>query len=207
MLESATALHQFIDSSPAACVLFLDESAFSQSLPALVSELIAEFPSIKFALTSSPVVAAEAKISVFPEALFFVRGAQWGRRYTQPGLPSIPWLITQLEQLQATQKQSIEERCAALVNQQPIMLFIKGSPASPVCGFSRQLVALLAQHGVTEYGSFDILTDEEVRQNLKIFANWPTYPQVYARGQLIGGLDIVKELAAEGSLKKELFLE
>ncbi|NXV55859.1 GLRX3 protein, partial [Molothrus ater] len=66
-------------------------------------------------------------------------------------------------------------------------------------GFSRQMVEILQKHGVA-FSSFDIFSDEEVRQGLKAFSNWPTYPQLYVKGELIGGLDIVKELEASGEL-------
>ncbi|KAJ2968748.1 hypothetical protein NUW58_g10153 [Xylaria curta] len=72
------------------------------------------------------------------------------------------------------------------------MLFIKGTPSAPQCGFSRQLVGLLRERSV-KYGFFNILADDEVRQGLKEFADWPTYPQLWMDGELVGGLDIIKE--------------
>jgi len=66
-----------------------------------------------------------------------------------------------------------------------------------------KMVDLLNEHGI-EFDTFDILSDEEVRQGLKDYSNWPTYPQLYAKGKLLGGLDIIKELAEEGSLTDEL---
>jgi Grx4 family monothiol glutaredoxin len=72
------------------------------------------------------------------------------------------------------------------------MLFMKGSPSAPQCGFSRQLVGLLREKGV-RYGFFNILADDEVRQGLKEWADWPTFPQLWVGGELVGGLDIVKE--------------
>jgi Grx4 family monothiol glutaredoxin len=68
----------------------------------------------------------------------------------------------------------------------------QGSRDEPKCGFSRQAVALLQEAGVDDYGTFDILQDEDVRQGLKTYSNWPTYPQLYHKGDLIGGLDIMK---------------
>lgn len=104
------------------------------------------------------------------------------------------------------------------------MVFIKGDPNTPRCGFSRQLVEILnetkyfiylaamSNYGFTEtfyfkrlpYDSFDILADEDVRQGLKTFSNWPTYPQVYVKGELVGGLDIIKELKENGELLSTL---
>jgi Grx4 family monothiol glutaredoxin len=70
------------------------------------------------------------------------------------------------------------------------MLFMKGTPSAPQCGFSRQTVSLLREKGV-RYGFFNILADDEVRQGLKEYSEWPTFPQVYVGGELVGGLDIV----------------
>ncbi|KAK2065119.1 glutaredoxin [Colletotrichum caudatum] len=89
-------------------------------------------------------------------------------------------------------KEELFKRLADLVKAAPVMLFMKGTPSSPQCGFSRQLVALLREHSV-KYGFFNILADDEVRQGLKEFAEWPTYPQLWVDGELVGGLDIVKE--------------
>ncbi|KAF7726880.1 Glutaredoxin 3 [Apophysomyces ossiformis] len=91
----------------------------------------------------------------------------------------------------------LNARLKALINSAPIMIFIKGTPQQPRCGFSRQLVEILAEQKV-KYSSFNILADEDVRQGLKTYSDWPTYPQVYINGELIGGLDIVKEMVASG---------
>ncbi|MCJ1357112.1 MAG: monothiol glutaredoxin grx4 [Icmadophila ericetorum] len=88
--------------------------------------------------------------------------------------------------------EELNKRLADLVKAAPVMLFMKGTPSSPQCGFSRQLVGILRQEGV-RYGFFNILADEEVRQGLKVWADWPTFPQLWVGGELVGGLDIVKE--------------
>ncbi|XP_071089371.1 glutaredoxin-3-like [Haliotis cracherodii] len=90
-----------------------------------------------------------------------------------------------------------------LVNKAPVMLFMKGQPDAPRCGFSKTTVAILGETGV-KYDTFDILSDNEVRQGLKTFSNWPTYPQLYVKGELIGGLDIIKELKESGELESTL---
>ena len=100
---------------------------------------------------------------------------------------------------------SLESRLAALVKQSHVMLFMKGSPDEPRCGFSRTAVGMLRDASV-EFGSFDILSDQDVRAGLKEFSNWPTYPQLYVDGNLVGGLDILKEMAEEGDLKEQLGL-
>lgn len=98
---------------------------------------------------------------------------------------------------------NLEERLKALINRSKVMIFMKGDRNTPRCGFSKQLIAIVNDTGV-EYDTFDILTDEAVRQGLKTFSNWPTYPQVYVNGELIGGLDIIKELLEGGELKETL---
>ncbi|KAI8332740.1 thioredoxin-like protein [Choanephora cucurbitarum] len=97
----------------------------------------------------------------------------------------------------------LNARLKALVNSAPVMIFIKGTPQQPRCGFSRQLVELLGEQKV-KYSSFNILADEDVRQGLKAFSDWPTYPQVYINGELMGGLDIIKEMVASGEFKDVL---
>ncbi|CAD7697113.1 unnamed protein product [Ostreobium quekettii] len=90
-------------------------------------------------------------------------------------------------------------RLKSLVTRSPIMLFMKGSPDEPRCGFSARVVEMLRGAGVS-FGHFDILGDDTVRQGLKEYSQWPTYPQLYANGEFIGGCDIVTELDAAGEL-------
>ncbi|XP_011315192.1 glutaredoxin 3 isoform X3 [Fopius arisanus] len=95
---------------------------------------------------------------------------------------------------------SLEERLKKLINQAPCMLFMKGNPQNPFCGFSRTIVGLLDSLNA-DYQSFDILQDQTVREGLKKFSNWPTYPQLYVNGELLGGLDLVKEALESGELE------
>ena len=98
---------------------------------------------------------------------------------------------------------SLSQRLDRLIRSAPVMIFIKGTPTAPRCGFSRQIVELLQEESI-HFSSFDILSDDEVRQGLKTHSDWPTYPQLYVNGELVGGLDIVKEMKAEGSLREQL---
>ncbi|TPX51729.1 hypothetical protein SeLEV6574_g00147 [Synchytrium endobioticum] len=95
-------------------------------------------------------------------------------------------------------------RLKKLINKAPFVLFMKGDPSTPRCGFSRQIVAILKEQQVG-FETFDILQDDEVRQGLKEYSNWPTYPQLYHKGELLGGLDIVKEMIASGDFKSALY--
>ncbi|KAL9267574.1 Monothiol glutaredoxin-S17-like protein [Drosera capensis] len=100
-------------------------------------------------------------------------------------------------------KESLDNRLKKLVESSPVMLFMKGTPDAPRCGFSSKVVNALNEEGVS-FGSFDILSDPEVREGLKKFSNWPTYPQLYYKGEFIGGCDIVLELKSSGELKSTL---
>jgi monothiol glutaredoxin len=92
-------------------------------------------------------------------------------------------------------KQRIEKTLA----ENRIMLFMKGNPAMPQCGFSAAVVKILKDVGVP-FGSYNILADQELRDGLKDYSRWPTYPQLYVDGKLVGGCDIVRELHARGEL-------
>jgi len=93
------------------------------------------------------------------------------------------------------------QRIDRMVGSSDLFLFIKGSPQSPQCGFSANVVRIIDGLGVP-YKTFDVLSDEGIRLAAKEFADWPTFPQVYLRGEFIGGNDIVSELAAQGVLQR-----
>ncbi|TPX34859.1 hypothetical protein SmJEL517_g02636 [Synchytrium microbalum] len=97
-------------------------------------------------------------------------------------------------------EEPLNDRLKKLINKAKVMLFMKGDPSQPKCGFSRQIVGILNEQDVA-FESFDILTDDEVRAGLKEYSNWPTYPQLYVKGELMGGLDIVKEMVAGNEFK------
>ncbi|XP_043477273.1 glutaredoxin-3 [Leptopilina heterotoma] len=99
--------------------------------------------------------------------------------------------------------ETLEDRIRRTINLAPCMLFMKGNPTTPRCGFSRTIVALLDSCNA-DYQFFDILQDNDIREGLKKFSDWPTYPQVYVNGELIGGLDILKEMNESGTLKEML---
>jgi Grx4 family monothiol glutaredoxin len=105
---------------------------------------------------------------------------------------------------QQQQAQPLEQRLGALVHSAPVVLFMKGSPDAPKCGFSRKVVEALRAAGCATIAHFDILTDPEVREGMKAFSEWPTYPQLYANGELLGGCDIVLAMAAGGELAAAL---
>jgi monothiol glutaredoxin len=95
--------------------------------------------------------------------------------------------------------EELKQRIEKTIAQDRIMLFMKGSPAMPQCGFSAAVVQILKQVGVP-FGSVNILADPDLREGLKRYANWPTFPQLYFDGKLVGGCDIVRDMHARGEL-------
>ncbi len=97
----------------------------------------------------------------------------------------------------------IKTQIEHLINSSPIVLFMKGNADMPMCGFSANSVSILKNLGVS-FKTFNILNDPDIRQGLKEFSNWPTYPQLYIKGQLIGGNDIITEMYKSGELQEFL---
>ena len=85
------------------------------------------------------------------------------------------------------------------ITQNPVMLYMKGTPQAPQCGFSAQVVRILDSYGV-KYHSCDVLADQAVREGIKQFSNWPTIPQLYVNGKFVGGCDITMEMHRKGEL-------
>lgn len=100
---------------------------------------------------------------------------------------------------------TVIERIEALLKENNAILFMKGSPQNPQCGFSRKVVDLLQKYDGFSYNYFDIFGDNELREALKKYSNWPTYPQLYVKGKLIGGIDVLQELDEENELSEALF--
>jgi monothiol glutaredoxin len=96
---------------------------------------------------------------------------------------------------------TIKDKIQEQISGANIVLYMKGSPQMPQCGFSARVTQLLNACGAT-FASYDVLADPELRQGLKEFSNWPTFPQLYINGELIGGCDIVTELHQQGELQK-----
>ena len=91
------------------------------------------------------------------------------------------------------------ERIEKLVSEHPVVLFMKGTPQFPQCGFSGQVVQILDYVGAPVFG-VNVLEDAEIRQGVKDYANWPTLPQLYVKGEFVGGCDIVREMFQSGEL-------
>ncbi len=95
------------------------------------------------------------------------------------------------------------ERIKAIIGSSDVVLFMKGVPASPQCGFSAAVVQILSRLAVP-YQSVDVLADMEIREGIKAYSDWPTIPQLYIKGEFIGGCDIVREMFQAGELTSML---
>ncbi|MDO8413995.1 MAG: Grx4 family monothiol glutaredoxin [Gallionellaceae bacterium] len=95
----------------------------------------------------------------------------------------------------------VQELIKQQVSSHPIVLYMKGTPQFPQCGFSANVVKILKTCGVANIFTVDVLTNPEIRQGIKDYANWPTIPQLYINGEFIGGSDIVSEMYQSGELK------
>jgi len=99
--------------------------------------------------------------------------------------------------------EALKKRIEDQIKSHNVFLYMKGTPESPMCGFSAQVVHMILMHNIP-FGSFNILEDEDIRQGVKEYSDWPTFPQLYVKGQFIGGCDIVTELHQNGELQATL---
>ncbi len=99
---------------------------------------------------------------------------------------------------------SVQEKIRVQVTANPVVLYMKGSPKFPQCGFSSTAAQILTACGLKDYVAVDVLQDPEIREGIKAYANWPTIPQLYIKGEFIGGADIIREMYQNGELQKLL---
>ena len=96
---------------------------------------------------------------------------------------------------------NVQEKIQAQVNGNAVVLYMKGTPQFPQCGFSGATVQMLQACGLRDFAAIDVLADPDIRAGIKAYANWPTIPQLYVNGELVGGADIVRELYELGELQ------
>jgi monothiol glutaredoxin len=98
---------------------------------------------------------------------------------------------------------TVQERIRQEITETPVVLYMKGSPVFPQCGFSAAVVQILGQLGV-KFKGVDVLADPQIRQGIKEFSSWPTIPQLYVQGEFLGGCDIIREMYETGELQQVL---
>ena len=96
---------------------------------------------------------------------------------------------------------SVKEKIENLINESEVLLFMKGTPEMPQCGFSAAVVGVLNHLGI-KFSTVNVLENENIRQGIKEYANWPTIPQLYVKGEFVGGCDIIREMYESGELNE-----
>jgi len=97
---------------------------------------------------------------------------------------------------------NVQEKIRNQVSADTVVLYMKGTPQFPQCGFSGATVQILQACGVRDFATVDVLADPEIRDGIKAYSNWPTVPQLYIKGEFVGGADIVREMYQQGELQK-----
>lgn len=167
--------------------------------------LVESLNASKLEYTAVDVQAKPEYLKAFKEGqqvpyVFFQGVAACGPEGVQQLLAS-----TDLKKTVAPRQLTTVERIEALLKNNNVMLFMKGTPENPQCGFSSKTVKLLGEYDGLEWKHFNIFEDNELREALKAYSKWPTYPQLYVKGQLVGGIDILQELHEENELHDMLF--
>lgn len=180
---------------------YIDDSAECNQMSDIVTELSKseekkDAAVIKINASKNEEIGKKYKVASVP-AFVFLRDGDIVDNLVGADVPALS------KKIEENIKEPIEDRLSKLVNKAPVMLFMKGSPSTPRCGFSKQVIELLNSYNA-KYETFDILEDYEVREALKKYSNWPTYPQLYVKGELIGGLDILKQLSEDDELSNIL---
>ncbi|XP_076815580.1 glutaredoxin-3-like [Clavelina lepadiformis] len=178
----------------------------------VTKELAKKNPNVMFLCVEAeeiPEISLKYEVEAVP-TFIFIKNKQKIGRLDGASAPDLTKMVKQhidavapAIHIKADPKEALKNRLKSLINSAPCILFMKGTASQPRCGFSRQMITILNDHNC-KYSTFDILEDEAVRQGLKEYSNWPTYPQLYVNGELMGGLDIVRDMAQDGELKDAL---
>jgi monothiol glutaredoxin len=123
-----------------------------------------------------------------------------GQKGMQPG-PVPSGAVSSLN-FKVKSDMDVQERIRKQVSENRIVLYMKGTPDAPQCGFSAAAVQMLEACGADEVATVDVLADTDIRQGIKQFSSWPTIPQLYVNGEFIGGADIMREMYQSGELQK-----
>ncbi|CAJ0572942.1 unnamed protein product, partial [Mesorhabditis spiculigera] len=175
------------------------------ALDDLKAELKAPFEAAYVDAEGLPQISLAYKVTAAPTVIFYKAGKEVSRVNGYQVRQIREAIVEQGTGAPATaapaQQENLDDRLKRLINSHKLMLFMKGNAEKPQCGFSRRTIELLNNVNA-DFGTFDILQDNSVREGLKTFSNWPTYPQIYLNGELLGGLDVFAE-----ELKDEEFVK
>ncbi|KAK1937383.1 thioredoxin-like protein 2 [Babesia divergens] len=196
------ALDAIIQKNPGKLVLYLVDKDYSghQQLCAVIDSLKEDFPQIAFESLEYSLVKDCVKVNALPCFLCYKDGKVIN---TLEGC-STSMLVTFVRGWSKEKPQeSCLDRIKRLIAANPVLLFMKGDKHNPFCRFSRAVVQMFNDSGII-FESYNIFDDPELREELKVYSNWPTYPQLYVNGSLIGGHDIIKELFENNALRDEI---
>jgi len=220
-VSSAEQFNQALEESDKSLLVFLFAADWapqsSQVLDALTelskNKTIGAIKYFKVEAESLPDISVQYGVQSIPSTLLIVKKTSAAliegadvtvitKKIKEIAFKEFPQTVSEIPS-SAKDKNDLNERMKSLINRSKVMLFIKGTRDTPRCGFTRQLLEIMKTVNA-EFDTFDILSDEEIRQGLKTYSNWPTYPQIYVNGELVGGLDIIKELVELGELERTL---
>lgn len=178
--------------------------AACEDLLVALNEFSGVHPEITFAqidINRLPEAVEYFKVTALPLTLVYQATSQLHKLEGS----DVPWVLAQISSSQnswtetySAVKATSYEKIQSLIGSAPLVLFIKGSPAAPKCKFTKKLLGLLSPHA---FESVDILEDDSVREWMKQYSNWPTFPQVYFKGEFLGGVDIIEEMHNSGELR------
>jgi len=172
----------------------------SKHLNKIFEDYVAKFPKVSFATLDAEKVeevTTSLDIETVPHIVFF-RNGNFVSAVQGAKLDEINKSI-QSHYFSADSDMPIQDRLRAMVNSCSVFVFLTGTPTAPQCGFTGRICEILNRTGVP-YNYFDIMTDNEILKGVKVFGEWPTFPQLYVNGELVGGCDIVAEMDEEGTL-------
>ncbi|CAI5450825.1 unnamed protein product [Caenorhabditis angaria] len=218
-IKTGEQVAEFIkDPSPAVLHFYANWAPSCEQVNALIDDFVEDSNlAIRTAFIDAeglPGITLNFKVTAAPTLIYFSNGKEVGRvdgflptEIKEKALNTVTRYSTAAPFADNVDEEALKKalflRIEKLTKKSPVMLFMKGDPSQPKCGFSRTIVGLLQSKNI-EFDSFDILSDDSVRQGLKEYSNWPTYPQLYLNGELVGGLDVVKEEFADEAFVEKL---
>ncbi|EDO06686.1 Glutaredoxin family protein [Babesia bovis T2Bo] len=194
-----SAISTLISSNGGKLVLYVEDKEYPghAQLDTVINSLKEDFPSIRFETVDLASAREALAVDGSPTFVFF----QGQKEINRLEGCSTSMLVTTIRGWDKSDSgESTQERIKRLISTHRILLFMKGEKSDPFCRYSKAVVNMLNESGV-EYDTYNIFEDPELREELKVYSNWPTYPQLYVNGSLIGGHDIIKELYEQNSLR------
>eukprot|EP00667_Euglena_gracilis_P026138 EG_transcript_31182 len=185
-----------VEAATYACVHFSAEwCPPCKDLNDVLDGLQGEFPEVVFLAVDAeklPDLTEEYSVTSTPHVVLLQQGKKWWE-VAGAKVPEITTALRNMTAPEADPRVPLDERLRILTSRSPIILFMVGTRDKPFCGFSKGAIALLDSLNI-QFDWYNVLNNDAICEGLKKFSNWPTYPQLYVKGQLLGGLDVMKEM-------------